>query len=79
MLKTTTNQLKQNNMKRVVKYHSRDREYSDVTQVYIGANELEIDRIQEETEEFMWQHNPAGYKTEVVEEDEGSTSECIFG
>lgn len=54
-------------MKRVVKYTSRAIDYSDVTQQYIGADELEIDRIQEETEEFMWQYNPAGYKAEIVE------------
>lgn len=52
------------NMVRIVRYVSLDPYYSDVEQTYIGANDSEIDRIQEETEEYMWQYNPAGYKYE---------------
>lgn len=49
-------------MKRVVKYVSIDYLYSDVCQVYIGSSIEEIDKIQAETEEFMWEHNPNGYR-----------------
>lgn len=40
-------------MKRIVKYHSTDRYYSDQVQTYIGATPEEVDNIQFETEEFM--------------------------
>lgn len=54
-------------MKRVVKYVSLDPYYSDIEQTYIGADDREIDMIQEETEEYMWQYNPSGYRIETVE------------
>lgn len=40
-------------MKRIVKYIALDPYYSDVTQTYIGADSVELDDIQWETEEFM--------------------------
>lgn len=54
-------------MKRVVRYVSLDPHYSDNEQTYIGANDREIDAIQGETEEYMWQYNPSGYRIETVE------------
>lgn len=54
-------------MKRVVKYVSLDPHYSDNEQTYIGADDREIDAIQGETEEYMWQYNPSGYRIETVE------------
>lgn len=40
-------------MKRVVKYISTDRYYSDQEQTYIGSTPDEVDRIQQEVEEYM--------------------------
>lgn len=47
-------------MKRIVKYEAFDPFYSDVEQTYIGTSLDEIDRIQEETEEFMGRNHPNG-------------------
>lgn len=54
-------------MTRVVRYVSLDPYYSDIEQTYIGADDREIDAIQEETEEHMWQYNHFGYRIEIVE------------
>lgn len=55
-------------MKRVVRYKSNSPHYSDVIQTYIGTDDREIDRICEETEEFMWQYNPSGFSIEIIEQ-----------
>nr|DAX20171.1 MAG TPA: HEXON PROTEIN, PENTON PROTEIN, PRE-CAPSID, ADENOVIRUS, CEMENT PROTEINS, PROTEIN.8A [Caudoviricetes sp.] len=54
-------------MKRVVRYVSLDLHYSDIEQTYIGADDRKIDMMQEETEEYMWQYNPSGYRIKIVE------------
>lgn len=53
-------------MIKIVDYKSKDPYYSDVRQTYIGLDEEEIERIREETEEFMFLHNPS---YEVIEHE----------
>ena len=56
-------------MKRIVKYHSVDKYYSDQIQTYIGSSPSEVDNIQFETEQFMGRNHTSLYmiyKPEIV-------------
>ena len=59
-------------MKRIVKYISVDRYYSDFTETYIGSTQEEIDNIQQETEDAIAQYHASLsliYKTEIIFDD----------